>query len=256
MKRSTTAYAVRLVFVLAIAISLTACGNIRNRANEGRTDAGSATQMQQMVENDGWTNYDRIVDRELGTSNNMHNNTNVEMSQDIADRITNMPEVTAASVLLTNQNAYIAVMLSDEADEGLINSPDRRKLSQNRQDNREDERLDQTRMKRYYNEAADVTTMLKDRITKEVKNEAPHILNVYISANPDFIDRMNGFIDQIQAGNPVRGFINEVNTTMERMFPTNNGPNITPNETPGSTQDVTRDARQSSQRRSQSSGTR
>lgn len=236
MNRLMIAHAVRVVVIMIMAISIAACGYNRDGALERRETDQNRLQANRAGQTDGQTTYDRIVDRDLGTSNaNMHDNTNVEMSQALADRIADMPEVDRANVLLTNKNAYIAVMLSDDADDGVNSSRDRRQLGNNREANRDDNRLDNTRMKRYYNQAGDVTTMLKDRITKEVKREAPHILNVYISANPDFGDRVIGFIEQIQAGNPVRGFINEVNTTMERMFPTNNGPNITPDTLPPST---------------------
>lgn len=101
-------------------------------------------------------------------------------------------------------------------------------LQMNRAANRDDARLDNTRMRRQFDQAQDVTTDLKDRIATLVKEHSPHVRNVYVSANPDFMDRINGFIDQIQEGNAVQGLINEVNTTVERMFPTNAGPNVAP----------------------------
>ncbi|MNI62697.1 Lipoprotein YhcN precursor [compost metagenome] len=72
-----------------------------------------------------------------------------------------------------------------------------------------------------------VTPAMKDKISVEVKRSAPHIDNVYVSANPDFVDRIGGFADQVRAGHPIAGFANEFSTLVERIFPTRSGTTTT-----------------------------
>lgn len=271
-----TAKTMRIALALTITMTLpslaTACSNndrdgiIESRRMTDNVRINRAGPMHD-TRSEGLNFNDRRSDN-LG----LHRNTRVEVSQQLAEIIADMPEIDRANVLLTDNNAYISVFLEDGADgtdgsdrshidrrigtdrvrginraertdragqtdralqrgdtfrgEGVTKS--RTQLQMNREANRDDDRLDRTRMRRQFDQAQDVTTDLKDKIAREVKRHAPHIRNVYVSANPDFMDRLNGFIDQIQAGNPVRGLINELNTTVERMFPTNSGPNVSP----------------------------
>lgn len=230
-------------FIAAIlVISLIGCANydrdgiVESRRMTDNVNINGADPLNYNTENLNGNSPGNLAD---------HQNTRVEASQELAELIADMPEIEMANVLLTDRNAYIAVFLDDGKDvnrdknrsnrmqEGTSrNRSDRNmshdQLSLNRAANRDDHRLDQTRMRRNYDQAQDVTSDLKDRIAMLVKDHSPHVRNVYVSANPDFMDRVNGFIDQIQAGNPVKGLINEVNTTVERMFPTNAGPNVAP----------------------------
>ncbi|MBD3919827.1 YhcN/YlaJ family sporulation lipoprotein [Paenibacillus sp. PR3] len=64
-----------------------------------------------------------------------------------------------------------------------------------------------------------LTEQVKSSIAAEVKRMAPGIDHVYISANPDFVDRMNGYWDDVKAGHPIQGFIAEFNAMVDRIFP-------------------------------------
>lgn len=68
-----------------------------------------------------------------------------------------------------------------------------------------------------------VTRELKDKIGTEIKKYNKGIDNVYVSANPDFVERANFYADQFRAGHPLRGFANEFRTMVERIFPTRSG---------------------------------
>ncbi|MDF2725753.1 MAG: yhcN, partial [Paenibacillus sp.] len=114
----------------------------------------------------------------------MHNNTRMEAAQDIASRLTTLDPVQSCNVMLTDNNAYVAV------------------------DTKDGQNLDN---------AADVKT----QIANQVKAMRPNIQNVYVSADPDFRGRMKGYADNLQAGKPVSGFVNEFNTMAQRLFPTN-----------------------------------
>lgn len=68
-----------------------------------------------------------------------------------------------------------------------------------------------------------VTREMKDRIADVVKQHNADIQNVYVSANPDFVERVNGYGEKFQAGHPMAGFISEFSTMVERMFPSRSG---------------------------------
>lgn len=70
---------------------------------------------------------------------------------------------------------------------------------------------------------SDVTQGLKDKIADEVKRADTRIQNVYVSANPDFVERANYYADEFRAGHPLRGFAHEFRVMVERIFPTRSG---------------------------------
>lgn len=67
-----------------------------------------------------------------------------------------------------------------------------------------------------------VTKEIKDKIVAEVKKHDSKIKEVYVSANPDFVERVNYYADEVRAGHPIKGFVNEFSTMVERIFPTRN----------------------------------
>ncbi|MNW66150.1 Lipoprotein YhcN precursor [compost metagenome] len=68
-----------------------------------------------------------------------------------------------------------------------------------------------------------VTRDMKDKIAAEVKKYDKNINNVYVSANPDFVDRANFYAQEFRAGHPLKGFAREFGTMVERIFPTRSG---------------------------------
>ncbi|WP_036635512.1 YhcN/YlaJ family sporulation lipoprotein, partial [Paenibacillus alginolyticus] len=49
----------------------------------------------------------------------------------------------------------------------------------------------------------------------------PTIQNVYVSTNPDFIDRINAYVRDVQKGRPVAGFVEEFNVMVHSRMPGN-----------------------------------
>ncbi|MBT2691210.1 YhcN/YlaJ family sporulation lipoprotein [Bacillus sp. ISL-47] len=99
-----------------------------------------------------------------------------------AEKITAIPEVETANVIVTDNNAYVAA------------------------------RLD--------NGNGKLTRDIEGKIADQVKSVDQDIDNVYVSVNPDFYDRMTGYTDDIRGGQPVEGFFDEFNETVRRIFPT------------------------------------
>ncbi|MFC3748109.1 YhcN/YlaJ family sporulation lipoprotein [Paenibacillus sp. GCM10012306] len=69
-------------------------------------------------------------------------------------------------------------------------------------------------------ETDNVTQAIKDKIAAEVKKTSPNVDNVYVSANPDFVERFNVYAEEARAGHPLKGFADEFRTMVERIFPT------------------------------------
>ncbi|MFF2018737.1 YhcN/YlaJ family sporulation lipoprotein [Paenibacillus sp. NPDC058177] len=69
-------------------------------------------------------------------------------------------------------------------------------------------------------EEDNVTQAIKDKIAAEIKKTSPNIDAVYVSANPDFVERFNVYAEEARAGHPLKGFADEFRTMVERIFPT------------------------------------
>lgn len=173
-----TSMAVMLTSVLG------ACGMNDNDQDLGRETRDNLTEV----------NYDNRADRNMDNLNNnmdmgMDNDQNDENARmDVADeaakKVEDMKQVEDATVIITDNNAYVAAQL-----EG--------------------------------GESAKLTKETEKKIGDVVRNTDPDINDVFVSTNPDFMDRMQGYADEINKGNPVTGFIEEFNETVRRIFPTN-----------------------------------
>ncbi|WP_353856290.1 YhcN/YlaJ family sporulation lipoprotein [Bacillus sp. Bos-x628] len=106
----------------------------------------------------------------------------VKVADKASKLVANMSEVKTAHVLVTGKNAFVAVML-----EG--------------------------------NKSGNVTDELKKKISDKVKSTDQQIDNVYVSANPDFVDRMKGYVKRIRSGEPISGLFDEFTETVRRVFP-------------------------------------
>lgn len=137
------------------------------RYNTGRTDGNNGADL---------TNNN-------GNGNNNNNNNNVRVANRIARSIEDLKEVAQAFVIVTNDNAYVAVLLER---------------------NQNNDKLDKK---------------LKNKISKVVKQTDPSINDVYISENPDFFDQMSDYVNDIRNGRPISGFFNQFNDTIQRVFP-------------------------------------
>ncbi|MDQ8738024.1 YhcN/YlaJ family sporulation lipoprotein [Paenibacillus sp. LHD-38] len=105
----------------------------------------------------------------------------VDVADRAAENITKLKGVRQANVLVTRRNAYVAAALDD----------DQKKLTRD----------------------------IEDQIAKQVRAADSDIQNVYVSTNPQFVDRINGYVDDVQQGRPVVGFVEEFNEMVARIFP-------------------------------------
>jgi YhcN/YlaJ family sporulation lipoprotein len=104
----------------------------------------------------------------------------IQVANDAATKIVNSNIAKKANVLVTKRNAYVAATLNN-----------------NQQ----------------------ITPDIEEQIANLVRSTDPNIQNVYVSTNPDLVDRFNNYVRDIQQGRPVAGFINEFNEVIQRIFP-------------------------------------
>lgn len=161
------------------ALLLTACGmNDENEANEAAlNNEGTANDLQRVHYSPG----DDTVD--YSSNNNDNYNNRITIADRAAEKIASMREVDQANVLVTENNAYVAAQLENNADNQL-------------------------------------TSDVKRRISDIVKSTDNDINHVYVSVNPDFYSRTASYVNDIRNGRPAAGFADEFRTLIKRIFPT------------------------------------
>lgn len=191
-------------------LTLVACQNADNTGTKDAGTNGNDTAEQTRYNNnsnnntgDGITGVrnntmDRDADQlqDRGANNNDGNRNNqYDVSEEAAERIKNDIEgIDRVQVLTTDNNAYVAA--------GFDN-----KNHQNRKNNGDGEE--------------EVNEEMKQKIGDIVRSVDNNIENVYVSSNPDFIDLTNNYVDDMNNGEPIEGFFDQMGNMIERVFPQN-----------------------------------
>ena len=105
----------------------------------------------------------------------------VQIAKQAADRITRINGVKAANVLVTRSNAYVAAVVNTNQGQ--------------------------------------LTSNLEHQIAQQVRATDPSIQNVYVSTNPEFVNRVNKYVADVGQGRPVSGFVEEFTVMVNRIFP-------------------------------------
>ncbi|MFJ7826031.1 YhcN/YlaJ family sporulation lipoprotein [Psychrobacillus sp. NPDC096623] len=171
----------KIVFMMLLIGLLTACGT-NNNDNKATDNADNATENNDMIDEDVNDNDNGNNDAATGngTENNDATNAHVELADEVANKITELEEVKSANVLVTDNNAYVAVELKEGVNE---------------------------------------TEELKTKISDAAKAEDASFNNVYVSANPDLTKQFNEYGERVRANEPVEGFFDEFTDTVKRVFP-------------------------------------
>jgi len=161
----------RVLATLLVIFSLMGCGM---KKNEEVKDNAVGTETETDV-NDTTTD-------DLTTDANVNNESNQKLAvaDDVADKIVKMEEVESANVIVTDTNAYVAVVLK---------------------------------------EGANGSEVTENKIADEVRLANAAFKNVYVSMNPDFVKQMNDYGTKIREDKPVEGFFEEFSDAMKRVFP-------------------------------------
>ncbi|PEF74882.1 YhcN/YlaJ family sporulation lipoprotein [Bacillus pseudomycoides] len=163
------------IIFLAI-ISLLGCaGKQKEKALDNRENNG----VRNVTYEGNNTNLQRVKNNTNGVTNN---ETRLHIANKAADRIVELEEIDKANVIVTNRNAYVAVVLRE-------------------------------------NVKGQITKQLEKKVADQVRTTDPDIRHVFVSSNPDFVDRMRDYADKINQGKPVTGLFEEFTETVRRVFP-------------------------------------
>lgn len=168
-----------------------------------------------------------------------------DVSNEAADRILEeVDEIGQAYVLTSKKNAYVAATLrgSDRSSDDRRNKNDRDRQGNMTNDNATDNNVradDRSKGERPStgdasdnrdgemannsdnNRGDEITDDVKKKIKDIVKDTDKNIDKVYVSTSPDFFDLTNDFANDVQDGQPIEGFFDQIGNMIERVFPQN-----------------------------------
>ncbi|HSO58802.1 MAG TPA: YhcN/YlaJ family sporulation lipoprotein [Paenisporosarcina sp.] len=158
-----------LLSAILLCITLMGCGN--------REDNDTATNTENNGEVDK-NNADTANDEE-----------SLELADEASGKIDELEEVDSSTVIITENNAYVAVVLNKNSDGSEIA------------------------------EGSDELEQIEEKIGEQVRETNDTVDNVYVSLNPDFVSRMNEYRDKVDQGEPVEGLFEEFGELTQRIFP-------------------------------------
>src|SRR5690625_81679 len=213
-------------------IALTGCATDNNNNGDGASRDNNNVEPTRFNDTNRGMNDDRDFgmrrnsEREQERDDNARgndDNNRYEIAEEAADRITEqVDEIDRAYVLTTENNAYVAAGLdidrSDRNDrDGQGNTTDNNdqntkteNLRRNTPDGTDDDRFEDQ-----------LSDDVKEEIGEIVRSVDNDIDNVYVTTNPDFFDLTNNYADDIDRGEPVEGFFDQIGNAIERLFPQN-----------------------------------
>jgi YhcN/YlaJ family sporulation lipoprotein len=160
------------------------CNDKKDEAEPDPTEEPSEQKAQNTRDNNDLRDVGFQPDGVQNNNVDSNNQTRLEVADKAADRIAKLNEVDTANVIVTNRNAYVAVVLKNEAN-------------------------------------GEVTDRLKKKISDQVKATDKDIRNVYVSSDPDFVNRMEGYGNRINEGATRNGLFEDFTETVKRVFPNN-----------------------------------
>ncbi|WP_085506823.1 YhcN/YlaJ family sporulation lipoprotein [Thalassobacillus devorans] len=188
--------------------ALVACqANDEGARNDNLNDGIENTQFERDGEDMANRDNMNVNDRDDNRNNNY------EVAEQAAETIADQVEgVKRAIVLTTNNNAYVAVFM--DAQDAKNNNADLGNQMNNAEGVRDDGGMDIGQ-----NENGDVSDEMKKKIADIVKNQNNDIDNVYVSANADFAELTDNYVNDVDNGEPVEGFFRQFGEMVDRIFP-------------------------------------
>ncbi|MDQ0917755.1 YhcN/YlaJ family sporulation lipoprotein [Paenibacillus sp. V4I5] len=159
-----------------------------------------------------------------------HNNTKLEYSQFLSNQLHAMNGVNTAIVMTTDQNAYVALMIDSSAvgTKGTTRETNNQGTSKGfYNDNAPfNDYLPSNDLNNGYNnyETAVHHDMLSHRfkqaMAEKIRTLQPNIMDVYISANRDFLNKMNNYAQESWKGHSLMPLLTDFNQIVTRIFGT------------------------------------
>ncbi|WNQ12915.1 YhcN/YlaJ family sporulation lipoprotein [Paenibacillus aurantius] len=117
----------------------------------------------------------------------------------IAEAVAALDEVTGANALVIDGKGYIGVIVKYGYPDTVMDVPGQ---SAN---------------------VGEVSGKLKAKVAEAARRIDPGLKEVFVSAHPDFIDRIDRFPAHTKSGKPLEGYIREFGTIVSRLFPAGSG---------------------------------
>lgn len=220
----------KMSVTLLLVFALSACAAEKNDQSADRDDPvmpfGVSDNDRDRGLGDGRINrWDN--ERNNADATSLHKNTRMDIDDKIAKAIADMDGIDSAYVIMTDNNVYVAVNMDDETGRNALNYTEERERADRNLYGAGRGRMGMGDNFKTGTNAngigvandSDVDDGVKARIAAKVQELAPDVKNVFVSANPDFVNRMRGYSDRFRAGQPIRGAILEFNRAVERIFP-------------------------------------
>jgi hypothetical protein len=159
-----------------------------------------------------------------------HNNKQLEFSQFLSNQVAALNGVNTAIVMLTDQNAYVAIQMDYSA----IGTKGGARETNNTGTNRglynphalHTDAMDPTKLNTGVNnyETAQnhdqLSHRFKQHIAERIRYLEPRVLDVYISANRDFLNEMHSYARESWSGFSLMSYLTPFNRTVTRIFGT------------------------------------
>lgn len=195
---------VKGIIASSLIFSVVGCTMNTNRQAQDRTDR---SRMVRVADQNRLTNRNNVMNdhtkafptRNVGNrnqtdlGNTMRNaqgnkaNNNLakgfRVADDIADRVADLKSVDTAAAVVLGNYAYIGVTTRDMGKDGLL------------------------------------TDEFKQKVANEARSVDPNLQRVFVSANPNFVKQLNGYINDFRNGRPIGGIIEGVTNVINRTFP-------------------------------------
>jgi YhcN/YlaJ family sporulation lipoprotein len=159
-----------------------------------------------------------------------HNNSKLDYSQFLSNQLNAMNGVNTAIVMTTDQNAYVALMIDSSAagTKGYTRETNNQGTTKGfYNDNAPfNDTMPSNDLNNGHNsyETAVHHDMLSHRfkqaMAEKIRTLQPNIMDVYISANRDFLNKMNNYAQESWKGHSLMPLLPDFNQTVTRIFGT------------------------------------
>jgi Sporulation lipoprotein YhcN/YlaJ (Spore_YhcN_YlaJ). len=192
-------------------------GNKNIRTNEAKYNSFGQLVRDKRFADDTRNEMHRLNGQSLNGNNliGSHKNYHLEMSELVAEEVAKLEEVKSSYVMLTDASAYVAVSLDADLPQGDAKSMSRTMMGLSGREGTAASR----RMSSLSTGQHKLTDELVSRIADIVKRMRPAAENVYVSADPEFVGRMNGYMNDVRLGYSIQPYLPEFNAMVERVFP-------------------------------------
>ncbi|MCC3374772.1 YhcN/YlaJ family sporulation lipoprotein [Cohnella sp. REN36] len=165
------------------------------------------------------------------TDPKMHDNKYFEYSSKLSYKVSNLPGVSDAIVMLTDKNAYVGIT-TDWTATGTLSHGGKRMREQDNTGTTEgvynvdtgSSRWDPRKIVTPYNsyfshkDISDLSTEFRQTIAENVRKLAPNVQGVHISANQEYMNQLLDFARASWAGKPLAPLIPEFNKLAKYTF--------------------------------------